>query len=148
MPPTQEQEHEGRVGSLEMKMGLFDYRLSKNEAILQKIEENLTKITILIEKHQVLREDLTTLETQFKERKNKTDPVLDMAERTIGKIQGAGLIIALLLGVLIWEATSTISRVGSLEKEQKAIAVEVQKIKSELEANVSEDSKVHPLVTK
>mgnify|MGYP000544154151 CR=1 FL=1 len=140
--PNSEQEHEGRVGSLEQKMGLFDYRLTKSESILEKIEENLTKITILIEKHQVLREDLTTLENQFKARTAKTDPVLSMAERTIGKIQGAGLVIALFLGLLTWVGSGTIDRVDVLEKEHKTMELKIQHVDNEIDSHIKQDNTI------
>jgi hypothetical protein len=140
---TQEKYGQEKIASIEQKLGFFDFRLTKSEAILEKIEENLSKITILIEKHQVLREDLTILEKKVDTRTAKTDPIINMAERTVGKIQGAGLVITMFLGLLTWIGAGVVDRVVVLEKDHKDIELRVQKNEGELHAHMVQDQVQH-----
>lgn len=145
MPTTQEQ-HDNeshRIAEVEKRLGLFDYRLTKSEEVLVKIEESLSKLTVLMEKHQVLREDLTSLEKRFEERKTKTDPVIENSQTVIGRVQGAGAVLSILLAVIGWTAVQNINRLdvhGEILSQHKS---EIAVLKNALEAHKASDDAFH-----
>ena len=147
MPPTQEQ-HENeqqRMNSVEHKLGLLDYRLTKNEEILGEIKEAIQKIVILTEKQQVLREDMSILEKRFEERKTQTQPTIDMAERMIGKIQGAGVIIFILLSVIGWVAVGNIGRLDVHHEQLSEIQSDIAVLQNTVKAHQASDETFHQM---
>lgn len=145
MPTTQEQ-HESelqRITEVEKRLGLFDYRLTKSEEVLVKIEESLSRLTILLEKHQVLREDLTSLEKRFEERKAKTDPVIENSQTIIGRVQGAGMVLGLLLGIIGWTAAQNITLLGVHGEILATHKSEIAVLKSDMEAHKATDDAFH-----
>lgn len=150
MPTTQEQQESElqRIIEVENRLGLFDYRLTKSEEVLVKIEESLSRLTVLMEKHQVLREDLTSLEKRFEERKTKTDPVIENSQTVIGRVQGAGAVLTLLLAIVGWTAVQSINRLdvhGEILSHHKS---EIAVLQSDLASHKIADQSLHNVENK
>lgn len=142
MPQTQEQQ-DSRLGNVEQKLGLLDYRLTKNEEILMEIKEAIQKIVILTEKQQVLREDMSMLEKRVEEAKVETKPFIEDSQKAIARAQGAGIIFTMLLSVVGWVAVQNISRLdvhGEILSQHKS---EIAVLKNTFDAHKASDDAFH-----
>lgn len=143
MPLTEHETPENRVSSIEKQLGILDYRLGKNEEILNEIKTAIQQLVILNEKQQVLREDLTMLEKRFDERKAATQPVIDRCENIIGRIHGAALVIGLLFAILGFMATSSLARLDTVEQTVHHHNTEIAVLKNDLRAHEVADEMQH-----
>lgn len=112
---------------LEERVGKLDNRQDQLEGVLIEIKDAITRIVVLTEKHQALREDFTSLKDVVEDRSQRIEKIALSIEGDKGAIRGAGLVIGLLFTILAWVGASSLGKLSELEygfnKVAKDIAV-------------------------
>lgn len=112
---------------LEERVGKLDNRQDQLEGVLIEIKDAITRIVVLTEKHQALREDFTSLKDVVEDRSRRIEKIALSIEGDKGAIRGAGLVIGLLFTILAWVGASSLGKLSELEygfnKAAKDIAV-------------------------
>lgn len=100
---------------LEERVGKLDNRQDQLEGVLIEIKDAITRIVILTEKHQALREDFTSLKDVVEDRSRRIEKIALSIEGDRGAIRGAGLVIGLLFTILAWVGASSLGKLSELE---------------------------------
>lgn len=109
--------NEDRLNKIEHAVQIFDIRLQQTDKILEELKEAIKELVAIQRDigdfRSELREykrDIYELRQDFEERKVATNPLINKAESTIGKVYGAGLVIAVLISVFGWQAVQLITK--------------------------------------
>lgn len=132
--------NEDRLNKIEHAVQIFDIRLQQTDKILEELKEAIKELVAIqrdisdfrgeLREH---KRDVYELRQDFEERKIVTTPIINKAENTIGKIYGAGLVIAVLLSVFSWQALQVVSKQDAntsiIQQHETKIHVLEEKIK-------------------